>query len=866
MKRSSFLLKTAAAAALGAGAALVAVKVFFPEPKARAWILDAARRQLGRDVRLGRIDVGLRGLNLRGLEVSERPDFKAGTFLSVESFRLRPSWRALLKRRLVVATVAADGLKVRVVKGADGHFNYETLASADAPAGPAAAAAPASKPGEAPAAELDVRRVLVSGGSIEYADALAGTSWTLSEVDLDVSDFGQAAPFGLSASFRARGKSGAGPVDARVVFDGSIDLARGRREKFKADVERLSVEQRGLRLTVAGKASGLDAPELAFDAALSGAGRTLLSAVGTAKLGAAADVDVKLKTPGLDLVPFVALMPGAGIPAVNVPAVDAALAGTFGAGRADVRVFRASWSGGKLEGAGTVRGLGGAKPAYVGRLAFGLDVPEIRPGQYPFLRLPPKLALPAGRLDGTARVEGDDVLLDTVTFRGKGAFVRVRGRVDRALAGEPRPDVDVAADLALPALTDKDLPFSGAPAGLRMPPSHWTAQASYSPRLINVKSLRLRTGSNDVEASGAVTDPSGLAGYDLAFKCRSFSLEELAQLTPQTRDAKLSGSGVFTLSLKGNKAKPEYAGKLQFKGLGATLAGLPLSGFTGTAAFDPKRVDVPNLTGRIADGALKMDLTVKDYSTAPEVQLEASLDRFDLGRYLAAKDKLLADRQAAPVAKPVPAAKRGQAAQTAKAEPGEKARPVSTRGHLDIGTLVHPNATVTDVKVGWNLRGVAADLRGLNGDARLSVGGGSIRSVGDMATESKFLKVLIFPLLIVQKIGRVGGIRLFPDFNDIALKRIAGDYVFKDGVMTLRQSEMDSSVARVSAKGTIDLPAELLDLVVTTVIANVAPLDVSVTGTFEHPKPKVDLAKMLADPAKFLSGPAKQLIQGLLKR
>ena len=917
MKRSSFLLKAAAAAALvavlGLGAALVAVKILFPEPKARAWIVDAARKRLGRDVRLERIDVGLRGLSLRGLEVSERPDFAAGTFLRVENFRLRPSWSALVKRRFVVASVSADGLKVRVVKLAGGHFNYETLLSSSASAAP--------KPGEAPPAELNVRRAVVSGGTVEYVDAAAGTAWTLSETDADVSGFGEAAPFGVMVSFRIRGKAGARPVDARAAFDGSVDLAGGSREKFRTQIKRLSVDAEGLKLTASGKAAGLDAPEISFDASLSAAGRALLSAAGTAKLGAAVDADVKLKTPGLDTTLLAKLSPGAGIPALNVPAVDAALTGTFAAGRADVRVFRASWSGGKLEGAGSARGLGGANPSYEGRAAFGLDVPEIRPGQYPFLKLPPKLglpavrldgeaslsgdelkiksltaktkqgtvsaagtvrramsakpvpelavmlaldlpaftladlpfsapalppsfAVPAGRLDGTVRVAGDDVRLDKLSFQAKGASIRVDGSVAKALAGAPEPDVEVAADLNLPALTDKDLPFPGVPAGLRVPPSRWTTQTAYSTRLIRVKSLRLQTGKNDVEASGTVTDLSGRAAYDLLVKCRSFALEELTQLTPQTRDEKLAGSGFFALSVTGNKEHPVFAGKLQFKGLGATVAGLPLADFTGTASFDAKRVDVPNLTGKVADGALKMDLTVKDYAGAPEIQLEASLDRFDLGRYLAAKNKLAADRQAA---KP------------AKGAPEEKPRPLSTRGHLEVGTLLHPNATATDVKVGWDLRGVAADLHGLNGEANLHVGGGKIQSAGDMATQSKLVKVLIFPLLIVQKISRIGGIRLFPDFNNIALNQIAGDYGFKDGVMTLRRSEMDSDAARVSAAGTIDLPAEVLDLVVTAQVANVAPLDVAVTGTFDNPKSKVNLGKFLVDPAN-------RLIQGLLKR
>lgn len=899
MKRGSFWLKAAAAAVvvagLGAGAALVALRVFFPEPKLRAWAVDTARRQLGREVRLDGVGLGLTGISLRGLEVSELPDFKAGTFLRVESFSLRPSWKALLKRQLVVAAVSADGLKVRVVKLADGRFNYETLAST------APAAAPAANASGAPAPELNVRRARITRGAVEYADAAAGQSWTLSDLDVDVADFGMAAPFRLTASARARGKAGARPVDAKLAFDGTLNLARGDRAAFRADVKKLTVETEGLTLTASGKAAGLDAPQVSFDAALSAAGKTLLQANGAAKLGAAADVDLKAKTPGLDTTLIAKWAPQAGVPALTLPSAELQLTGRYADGRADVKTFSIAWAGGKVAGSGSARGLGGPKPAYEGRASFGLDVPEIKPGQYPFLKLPPKLTVPAARLDGelalagdelkissltaklkagtasvtgvvrklgsakpvpdvtavlaldlpaavpsvppslelpaarvdgTVRVSGEAVRLDRLTVKAKDATVTLNGAVF------PQPELDAAADLNLPALTDKDLPFSGVPAGLRMPASHWTADASYSNRLIRVKAFRLQVGKNDVAASGTVTDPAGRGAFDLLIKCRSFDLGELTALTPQTRDLKLAGSGLFAFSVTGVKEKPVYAGKLQFRGLGATVAGLPLADFAGTVSLDERRVDVPNLTGKVGDGALKMDLTVKDYSRAPEIQLEASLDRFDLGRWLAAKSKVVADRQAAKAAKP--------------ASPEQKAPPISTRGRFTVGTLIHPNATVNDVKLGWDLRGVTPDLRSLDGDARLDVGGGNIRSVGDMATQSKLVKVLIFPLLIVQKLAHVLHLPGFPDFNDIALRGIVGDYLFNGGVMTLRRSEMDSSVGDVSALGTIDLPAETLALSVTAQVANVAPIDVTVSGTFDNPKSKVNYGKFVQDRAKGL--------------
>ena len=304
---------------------------------------------------------------------------------------------------------------------------------------------------------------------------------------------------------------------------------------------------------------------------------------------------------------------------------------------------------------------------------------------------------------------------------------------------------------------------------------------------------------------------------------------------------KIAGSGYFALSVTGHKLKPIYAGKLLFRDLGATVEGLPLSEFTGTVSFDEKRVDLPDLKGKIADGTLLLDLTVKEYSSAPDIQLEASLDRFDLAKYLTAKNKLAADSQAAKDAK---SAKTG-------AEP-EKPMPISTRGKFEVGQLSYTDSKIEQVKMNWDLSDVTPDLKTLSGEAKFRTGQGKIHSVGAMATQSKLLKVMVFPLLIVQKLGGILGARVFPDFNNISLTQIVGDYDFKNGLMTLRQSEMASDAAQVSASGTINLPAERLDLVVTAQVARVAPLDVAVTGTFADPKTKVNLGKFLADPAKNL--------------
>ncbi len=899
----------AALAVLGAGAAAVALKAFFPEPKVRALIVDGARKQLGREVRLDRLSLGLTGLHLSGLAVSERPDFAAGTFVSADSVSVRPSWRALLRKRLVIASASADGLKLVVAKGADGRFNYETLFSS---------AAAAAETGQASAAaEFDVRRLRLTRGAVDYRDA-AG-SWTISGLELALDGFSLSEPFDLDVSLRAAGRAGERPVDALLAFRGAVHPARFERPKMKLVFKRLSVEQDGLKLSARGTVEDLSAPKADLDAEVSAAGKTVLTVAGKARTaGAGADFDLALETPGLDTTLIAKHLPSAGVPAAAVPAARAQAAGHWEPGAASLKSFRVEWDGGKVEGEGALK-----DGAASGRAAFGVDVPAIRAGQYAFVKLPPTTAIPAMRLDGeaayaggdvtlkkvvakleqgtaavtgtvkraasakpapdltvslaltlpefrvselpvalstaippdfrvpamrldgTVRVRGDDVSFEKVAVKGKAGSLRLDGAVAKALSGRPEPELTVVADLDLPALTEKDLPpLAAIPPGLELPPSKWDVDLAYTTPAIRLRRLGVKIGGNELSVEGGVSDPGGRGAFDLLLKCRKFVLDELTRITPRTRDLKLSGTGFFALSVTGTKAKPVFGGKLQFKDLGATVAELPLSGFTGTVSFDERRIDVPNLTGQVADGRLAMDLTIKDYARSPEIQVEASLDRFDLGKYQEARAKLDADRKAAADAK---------AARTGKAVEEKPAEPYRTRGKFEIGRLIHPNAQLDAVTAAWDLWGVTPDFKRLAGDAKLSVGTGRLKDVGALLIKSPALKIVLAPILVFQKIGF--GVNL----NDISVGKFLGDYAFKDGLMTVRQSELDSKNLNVTATGTVDLPTERLDMASRAQVGNLPAVEHAITGTIAAPQAKLKVGKLLQTAGE-------NLLNGILRR
>lgn len=912
--RLALLAKAAAAFLilflLALAAAPFLLKRYFPPEKVRALVVSNARKALKREVSLGGVSWSLlKGLTLDELAVSESPDFKAGEFAAVRSFNLRIRWLPLLQRKLVVDRVSAEGLRLSVVRRANGLYNFSDIA------GSTAAAKSAPPPAGGLPLELDVSRASVSGGQVAYRDAGSGDRLTVTELDAAVRDFRLDRPFDAELSLKASGKVSGRPLDGSLVFAGRVDLGGNDQKRMGVEIRKLSAEYGGFRVQASGSVTGLAEPKAelkfalaakagplvegefsgspaqgAFKARTAGFGSGDLETVAALKplklpaglavpalqasgrfdykddivvlkslhveskagtmdvsgsvsklSSAKPEPDLKVKAaielPELKAadVPFAKLPAGLVLPAAAV-SVEVRLQGDG----ALIDGLHVKTKAGTINVSGTVSKLSSARPEPDLEVGAKLDLPEIKASVVPFAKLPEGFVSPAASVEGKVRLRGDDLQVSALRVRTRAGTVDLTGTVKGVTSGKPEPDLDVVAKVSLPALTSKDIPSSAVPPGLQIPPSQWDAALSASLDEVKVTALRVVVGKNDLEVSGkAVGLRSRKPVAALLLKCRSFVLEELTQLSPQTRDLKLAGSGFFALGVTGRPDKPVLEGKLQFRGLGATVGGLKLSDFTGTAKFDERRIDVPRLKGKVEEGDLEMDLTVKDYSTdEPDIDVVASLTQFDLGKFMAAKAAL---------------------AKSPEAKKEESRLSLSARRRFAVGRLIHPNAEARDVEVVWELTGITPDLKRIGGSAKLYSKGGKFTSLGKMATQSKVVKVLLLPFMIFQKIGSIGGIRLFPDFNDVSYTELAGDYAFKDGVMTLQDSHLYSGAGNVTARGTIDLPAERLDLTVTAQVGHVAPIDVEVKGTFSEPKTKVKMGKFLAEPAK-------QLLDGILRR
>ena len=531
-------------------------------------------------------------------------------------------------------------------------------------------------------------------------------------------------------------------------------------------------------------------------------------------------------------------LPGAGLPAgLDIPAFKLDGKARVGADELGLEGFKIACSYGKAEISGKVRKLASGKPEPDLDIAINADIPGIRTQDLPVKGLP-ALTLPPGRVDGRLGLGADELSFDSFILKNKFGSVKLTGKVAKIISGPPDPKLDLTADLSLPAFKTADLPIEGLPKDWNFPASKWDASFSGDSDRIEIRSVRVVSGSegakNDMEVSGKLTrlglkDPSKFelkkVLFDILVKGRSFYLDQITPITPQTRDLKMKGKGIFAVSVAGTLDKPTLGGKLKFDGMGVSLYGFELSDFSGTATLDDRGIRLPNvhiprISGKVDGAPLEIDLTVSDYLAAPKIDVDVVLEGLDLEKALAAKAAFLGGG--------APAAGGGEPA----AAPAVKSLTVDAKRSLKIKRLFHPNAEARDLEARWDLSDITLDLKKISGEAKFRIAGGRFDDLPKVVRREAALKAMALPFMLLSKILKLGKI----EFTEAA-----GLYRFKDGVMTIEDSRVTTSKGDYFVSGSINLGDETVDVRMRSERL-FPPVAAVVTGTFENPKTKAGIA------------------------
>ena len=258
MKAVKYLLYALGAVVGLAIVVAIAVAVLFDPNQLKGEIERVVKEQTGRTLKLeGDLKLAFWpsiGASMGRASLSERASAK--TFASLGSAQLAVKLVPLLSGETIVDEVRLSGLKVNLVKGRDGKFNFDDLLGAAAAGGRPAAREQAPESGGGPKVRFDVSGVLVENASLTYQDLESGQKVAISDLQLRTGRIASGVPGKLEFSAALK--------TDKPAIDGKLELSTGYRYEAARNVVKL--EGLSSKITL----SGPDVPGKTLTIPLSG--------------------------------------------------------------------------------------------------------------------------------------------------------------------------------------------------------------------------------------------------------------------------------------------------------------------------------------------------------------------------------------------------------------------------------------------------------------------------------------------------------------------------------------------------------------------------------------------------------------------
>ncbi len=201
-------------------------------------LLAQAEQALGRKVQVGEIGLtfwGGIGARLRNFALADDPAFSSDNFVQAADLQVNVKLMPLLNQKIEVKRVILHDPVIRVIRNAQGIFNFASLSGGDMPDAPPDASDTTASIGSG-GIPLLVALVNITNGDIQYTDQQENTALRISQLDLKVEDLSFDKPlrielaaaivsdqqnFQLDATFGPLGKEI--QVDT-LAIDGSFTL------------------------------------------------------------------------------------------------------------------------------------------------------------------------------------------------------------------------------------------------------------------------------------------------------------------------------------------------------------------------------------------------------------------------------------------------------------------------------------------------------------------------------------------------------------------------------------------------------------------------------------------------------------------
>jgi uncharacterized protein involved in outer membrane biogenesis len=165
------------------------------------YLLRQAEQALGRKISVNEVEatlIGGIGVRLTNFAMADDPDYASGDFVRAKDLQVNLKFWPLLKKEARIKRVILHDPVIRVIRNAQGNFNFSSVGNNDKQKKKATEREKKSpEPKEKSPPAFLVSLVDISGGDIHFIDRKEATDLRLRQIDLKVEDFDFAKPFSV---------------------------------------------------------------------------------------------------------------------------------------------------------------------------------------------------------------------------------------------------------------------------------------------------------------------------------------------------------------------------------------------------------------------------------------------------------------------------------------------------------------------------------------------------------------------------------------------------------------------------------------------------------------------------------------------
>lgn len=257
-KLKKFLLIFFAVFAVVIIGGLVYVKIKYPPEKVKAILISKMSEFLRREIEIKNVSVGLTGLKVEGLRISERPAFTKGSFVEARQFVIKPNFAALLKKEISINKIILVSPVINITRYKDNSFNFSDLIAAQSTA--PAKVEKTEKPEKMQALPVAfiVSKFAVTGGDVKFTDKTPqGLSAEIKNINVSFSGISLVKPFLADMSMDILQKNMSGYISLKSAVD-----IKNQKLKIKEALVLLN----GAGIKISGDVEGFLEPEkMSFD-------------------------------------------------------------------------------------------------------------------------------------------------------------------------------------------------------------------------------------------------------------------------------------------------------------------------------------------------------------------------------------------------------------------------------------------------------------------------------------------------------------------------------------------------------------------------------------------------------------------------